>query len=55
MERSGVTPQVAPDTSDLADLAQAAGPFLSLVLTTEAVVAEIPEEKKLTEATMAEM
>ncbi len=36
MERSGVTPQVAPDTSDLADLAQATGPFLSLVLTTEA-------------------
>jgi hypothetical protein len=36
MERSGVTPQVAADTSDLVDLAKAVGPFLSLELTTEA-------------------
>jgi hypothetical protein len=36
MERSGVTPQVAADTSDLVDLAKAVGPFLSLQLTTEA-------------------
>ena len=35
MERSGVTPQVAADTSDLVDLAKAVGPFLSLQLTTE--------------------
>ncbi len=36
MERSGVTPQVAADTSDLADLVNASGPFLSLQLGTEA-------------------
>jgi hypothetical protein len=36
MERSGVTPQVAADTSDLVDLVKAVGPFLSLQLTTEA-------------------
>jgi hypothetical protein len=36
MERSGVIPQVATDTSDLVGLARATGPFLSLVLTTEA-------------------
>jgi hypothetical protein len=36
MERSGLTPQVAADTSDLVDLAKAVGPFLSLQLTTEA-------------------
>jgi hypothetical protein len=36
MERSGVTPQVAADTSDLVDLVNAVGPFLSLQLTTEA-------------------
>jgi hypothetical protein len=36
MERSGVTPQVAADTSDLVDLAKAVGPFLSVHLTTEA-------------------
>ena len=36
MERSGVTPQVAADTSDLVDLANTIGPFLSLQLTTEA-------------------
>jgi hypothetical protein len=38
MERSGVTPQVAADTSDLVDLAKAVGPFLSLQLTTEASI-----------------
>ena len=36
MERSGVTPQVAGDASDLVDLAKAVGPFLTLQLTTEA-------------------
>ena len=36
MERSGVTSQVAADTSDLVDLTHAVGPFLSLELTTEA-------------------
>jgi hypothetical protein len=36
MERSGVTPQGAADTSDLVDLAKAVGPFLTLQLTTEA-------------------
>lgn len=36
MERSGLTPQVAADTSDLVDLVKAVGPFLSVVLTTEA-------------------
>lgn len=36
MERSGVTPQVAADTSDLADLVTATGPFLTLQLGTEA-------------------
>src|SRR5688572_15402883 len=36
MERSGATPQVAADTSDLVDLAKAVGPFLTLQLTTEA-------------------
>ena len=36
MERSGVTPQVAADTSDLVGLVNAVGPFLSLQLTTEA-------------------
>jgi hypothetical protein len=35
MERAGLTPQVAPDTSDLADLVMAAGPFLTVHLTTE--------------------
>ena len=38
MERSGVTPQVAADTSDLVDLVEAVGPFLTLQLTTEADV-----------------
>ena len=36
MERAGLTPQVAPDTSDLADLLKPPGPFLSIQLTTEA-------------------
>jgi len=36
MERSGTTPQHAVDTSDLADLVQTTGPFLSLGLVTEA-------------------
>ena len=36
MERSGATPQVAADASDLVDLVEAVGPFLSLQLTTEA-------------------
>ncbi|MDQ3898566.1 MAG: hypothetical protein M3326_15200 [Actinomycetota bacterium] len=36
MERAGTTPQVAADTSDLADLVKTPGPFLSLHLTTEA-------------------
>jgi hypothetical protein len=36
MERSGATPQVTADTSDLVDLVKAVGPFLSLQLTTEA-------------------
>jgi hypothetical protein len=36
MERSGLTPQVASDQSDLADLTKAAGPFLTVQLTTEA-------------------
>ncbi|HVL05789.1 MAG TPA: Vms1/Ankzf1 family peptidyl-tRNA hydrolase [Acidimicrobiales bacterium] len=36
MERSGLTPQAAADTSDLVDLVKAVGPFLSLRLTTEA-------------------
>ncbi|HEX2048352.1 MAG TPA: Vms1/Ankzf1 family peptidyl-tRNA hydrolase [Acidimicrobiales bacterium] len=35
MERAGLTPQVAPDTSDLADLVKAPGPFLTVQLTTE--------------------
>ena len=35
MERAGLTPQVAPDTSDLADLVKAPGPFLTVHLTTE--------------------
>lgn len=38
MERSGVTPQVSADTSDLVDLAKAVGPFLTLQLTTEASI-----------------
>ena len=36
MERAGLTPQVAPDTSDLADLVKTPGPFLTVHLTTEA-------------------
>lgn len=36
MERAGLTPQVAPDTSDLADLVKTPGPFLSVQMTTEA-------------------
>ena len=36
MERAGTTPQVAADTSDLADLVKTPGPFLTLHLTTEA-------------------
>ena len=36
MERAGPTPQVAPDTSDLADLGTVAGPFLTVQLSTEA-------------------
>jgi hypothetical protein len=36
MERAGLTPQVAADISDLADLVKTPGPFLSLQLTTEA-------------------
>ena len=36
MERSGLTPQVAADTSDLTDLVKTPGPFLSVQLTTEA-------------------
>ena len=36
MERSGATPRVAADTSDLVDLVKAVGPFLTLQLTTEA-------------------
>ncbi len=36
MERSGVTPQAAVDTSDLADLVNATGPLLTLQLGTEA-------------------
>ena len=36
MDRSGTTPQHAADTSDLADLVKATGPFLSLQLGTEA-------------------
>jgi hypothetical protein len=35
MERSGTTPQVAADTSDLADLVAGEGPFLDVRLTTE--------------------
>ena len=35
MERSGTTPQVSVDTSDLADLVKASGPFLTVLLTTE--------------------
>ncbi len=35
MERAGLTPQVAADTSDLADLVRAPGPFLTVQLTTE--------------------
>jgi hypothetical protein len=38
MERSGVTPQVAADTSDLVELVKAPGPFLTLALTTEAQI-----------------
>jgi hypothetical protein len=38
MERSGLTPQVAADTSDLADLGKASGPFLTIQLTTEAEI-----------------
>ena len=36
MERAGLTPQVAADMSDLADLVNTPGPFLSVQLTTEA-------------------
>ena len=36
MERAGITPQAAADTSDLAGLLKAAGPFLTVALTTEA-------------------
>lgn len=36
MERAGLTPQVAADTSDLVDLVKTPGPFLTLQLTTEA-------------------
>ncbi|HEX2118010.1 MAG TPA: Vms1/Ankzf1 family peptidyl-tRNA hydrolase [Acidimicrobiales bacterium] len=36
MERAGLTPQVAADTSDLAGLVKTPGPFLTLQLTTEA-------------------
>lgn len=36
MERAGLTPKVATDISDLADLVMAPGPFLSLQLTTQA-------------------
>ena len=35
MERAGLTPQVAADTSDLVDLVTAPGPFLTVHLTTE--------------------
>ncbi|MDQ4070239.1 MAG: hypothetical protein M3203_12330, partial [Actinomycetota bacterium] len=35
MERAGLTPQVAADTSDLVDLVKAPGPFLTVHLTTE--------------------
>ena len=48
MERSGRTPQVAADTSDLAGLVTAAGPFLTLQLTTEADVenaAQLSEQR----------
>ena len=48
MERSGVTPQVAADASDLVELAKAAGPFLTLQLTTEADVenaAQLSEQR----------
>jgi hypothetical protein len=38
MERSGVIPQVATDTSDLAELAAAPGPFLTVQLTTESQI-----------------
>jgi hypothetical protein len=38
METSGVTPRVGVDTGDLAELATGPGPFLSVYLTTEAVV-----------------
>lgn len=36
MERAGLTPQVAADTSDLGGLVKTPGPFLTLQLTTEA-------------------
>lgn len=36
MERAGLTPQVAADTSDLADLVSAPGPFLTVQVGTEA-------------------
>jgi hypothetical protein len=48
MERSGVTPQVATDTSDLVDLVKAVGPFLTVQLTTEADVenaAQLSEQR----------
>ena len=35
MERAGLTPQVATDATDLADLVKAPGPFLTVHLTTE--------------------
>jgi len=38
MERSGVTPQVASDVSDLVDLVTAVAPFLTLQLTTDAEI-----------------
>jgi hypothetical protein len=38
MERTGVTPQVATDTSDLVELATAPGPFLTVQLTTESQI-----------------